>query len=116
MINKKEKLTLVFLFLTGLLLLSLEAFGNIKLPQGNDISGELESVGTMLKTADTIIFGYIRVFMAGIFIMATAFYIKGFKLQLAGLCFVACLVLVFAPQLVNNITNQVNGNTTIFNK
>ncbi len=80
---------------------------------GDDISGDLEAIGTVVKTADTIIFGWVTKIIAGAFLISAGLAIKSTRVALASLCFLASMLLIFTPWIVNNVSNATDYSSVL---
>jgi hypothetical protein len=96
----------------NLIFLSILLFGGMALANqlpGNDITPQLETVGTIVRTGETLVFNWFSTFIAAIFIISSAVALKNMKFLAAGLCLVAGMIIVFTPSLINQIKSTENS-------
>lgn len=102
----KEKL----FFLIPLLLFSLSALARISIP-GSDESASLETLGTMAKTFDVVIFTWGAKIAAAVVFLLAGWAIKENRLGMALLCLVAGFLILFAPKLATEIQTMAGVNS-----
>ena len=103
-------LTLSILFC---ILVFLVGFGALAVEiNGDDLSSDLETVGSLFKTADTITFGWISPFAAGIFGIIACIGLVRSHFMLFITCLVAAILILLVPKIVGEIKKK--GGDSIF--
>ncbi|MGE3682701.1 MAG: hypothetical protein AB7G93_13330 [Bdellovibrionales bacterium] len=70
---------------------------------GSDFSGDLETLGSIAQTTDTIAFGWIRPFAAGVFLIIGCVGLVRSHFLLLVLGFGAALIILLTPKIVKEI-------------
>ena len=102
----KEK----FFFLLPLILISASALARISIP-GTDESGDLETLGIMAKTFDTVIFTWGAKIAAAVVFLLAGWAIKENRLGMALMCLCAGFLILFAPKLATEIQTMAGVNS-----
>lgn len=79
---------------------------------GDDLSSDLETVGSLFKTADTITFGWVSPFAAGIFGIIACIGLVRSHFMLFITCLVAAILILLVPKIVGEIKKK--GGDSIF--
>jgi hypothetical protein len=103
-IPKEERIFILVLTLLILLLLSFRAHA-VDIP-GQDFSGELETLGSIAQTGDTIAFGWIRPLAAGVFLIIGCIGLVRSHFLLLVLGFGAAVIILLTPKIVKEISKK----------
>lgn len=82
---------------------------------GQDISGDMETVGSLFKTADTVAFAWASPMLAGIFIIIGCIGLVRSNFMVFFLCFTATILLLLLPRIVGEIRKK-GGDSVINSK
>jgi hypothetical protein len=105
-----EKLFFVILILLSFLLLASGAQA-VDIP-GQDFSRDLETLGSIAQTGDTIAFGWIRPFCAGVFLIIGCIGLVRSNFMLLATGFGAAVVILLVPKIIKEISKK--GGSSIF--
>lgn len=105
-----DLLTLIALLSIVLFLSSKASAINIS---GEDISGDMETVGSLFKTADTMTFGWAAPIIAGLFIMIGCVGLIRSNFMVFFLCFTAAILILLVPKIVSEIRRK--GGDSVIN-
>lgn len=105
-----DLMTLLMLLVFVLFLSSKASAINIS---GEDISGDMETVGSLFKTADTVTFGWAVPLIAGIFIIIGAVGLVRSNFMVFFLCFTAAILILLIPKLVTELRRK--GGDSVIN-
>lgn len=81
---------------------------------GQDFSRELETLGSIAQTGDTIAFGWVRPFAAGVFLIIGCVGLVRSHFLLLVLGFGAAVIILLTPKIVKEISKK--GGSSIFSK
>jgi len=73
---------------------------------GEDLSGDLETVGSLFKTADTITFAWLAPFAAGVFGIIGCIGLIRSHFVLFILGFAAVILILLVPKIVNEVRRK----------
>lgn len=91
-------------------LFSITALARISIPGTNE-SDQLETLGTMVKTFDIIIFNWGAKIAAAVVFLLGGWAIKENRLGMALLCLCAGFLILFAPKLATEIQTMAGINS-----
>ena len=100
----------VFLFLLGLVLVSSRSWGADL--SGDDLSGQFETASSLLKTFDTILFGWGSPLVGGIFLFWSTWANNKKKIVLFIIALIAAIFILVVPKFVKDLKTLNKG--TIF--
>lgn len=103
-LSKEDRLFFLILILLSLLLLATRAHA-VDIP-GQDFSRELETLGSIAQTGDTIAFGWIRPFAAGVFLVIGCVGLVRSHFLLLALGFGAAVIILLTPKIVKEISKK----------
>ena len=98
--------------LLPLAFIALPALASITIPGTNE-ANNLETLGTMVKTFDAIIFTWGAKIAAAVVFLLGGWAIKENRLGVALLCLCAGFLILFAPKLATEI-QSISGMTSLF--
>lgn len=113
-----DLMTLLLLLAFVLFLSSKASAINIS---GEDISGDMETVGSLFKTADTMTFGWASPLIAGIFIIIGCVGLIRSNFMVFFLCFTAAILILLVPKIVSELRRKggdsvINANAVFLEK
>ena len=73
---------------------------------GDDLSSDLETVGSLFKTADTITFGWVSPFASGIFGIIACIGLVRSHFVLFITCLIAAILILLVPKIVGEIKKK----------
>ncbi len=100
-LRRDEKLMYLIFLVLGILLFAAKSHA-VDIP-GSDFSGELDTLGSITKTTDKITFGWIRPFVAGVFLIIGCVGLVRSHFLLLALGFGAALIILLTPKIVKEI-------------
>ena len=103
-IESEWHLVLVLLFISFVMSVSVDALA-VDIT-GEDLSGDMETVGSIFKTADTIAFGWIAPLAAGIFGIIASIGLVRSQFMIFITCMVAALIILLVPKIVGEIKRK----------
>jgi hypothetical protein len=103
-LSKEDRLFFFILILLALLLMTTRAHA-VDIP-GQDFSRELETLGSIAQTGDTIAFGWVRPFAAGVFLIIGCFGLVRSHFLLLVLGFGAAVIILLTPKIVKEISKK----------
>lgn len=98
--------------LIPLMLITASAFARITIPGTNE-ADQLETLGTMAKTFDVVIFTWGAKIAAAVVFLLAGWAIKENRLGMALLCLCAGFLILFAPKLATEI-QAIAGMNSLF--
>lgn len=99
-------------FLIPFILIAIPVFARITIPGTNE-ADQLETLGTMAKTFDVVIFTWGAKLAAAVVFLLAGWAIKENRLGVALLCLCAGFLILFAPKLATEI-QSLAGMTSLF--
>ena len=73
---------------------------------GEDLSGDMETIGSLFKTADAITFGWVSPFAAGIFVIIASVGLVRSHFMLFATCMLAAMLILLVPKIVGEIKKK----------
>ena len=103
-LSKGDWFFYIIILLLAILFLSTKSWA-VDLP-GEDFSGDLDTLGSIAQTTDTIAFGWIRPFAAGVFLIIGCVGLVRSHFLLLAMGFGAALLILLTPKIVKEIRKK----------